>query len=206
LQGVALAVLIGQFNPLPPLSSDSWLRFLDTLLGIALIWYLYANAFITFLWPFDPWHIFLQFSLVTVESVACLKVQEPEAWTLAVGLTALIGALIRRLNARIVSKDNYEREDVYQLDRKMEICAAYQLAGLAGLSFLLCGMLAWASSQPICVRTTATWLSAALLLMALCFIMCRARKATQLLIEKHLEGSVWDFEDGLLVERKTKST
>ena len=48
LQGVALGVLIAQFEAVSPLSFPAVLLYVDSLIGIALIWHLYAHGSLNF--------------------------------------------------------------------------------------------------------------------------------------------------------------
>ena len=139
LQGLALGVLVEQIR----YDAFEWNLiplYVASLVLIAFIWHLYAVAFVTFSWPFWGIHTLLQFSLVAVEIFAFSSIAFPPIWVLAIGIMGVIGALIRWLNTKVVSVDNYERLEDYALDMQMEKSAARGLLSL-GLVFISLGII-----------------------------------------------------------------
>lgn len=201
LQGMALGVLIGQFKTVSPLSFPEILFYIDSVLVIAIIWHLYANAFLTFIWPFSGKHTLLQFALATVESFAFNSIANPALWVLGLSGTALIGALIRWVNTKILSSANYEREDVYILDVKTERIAAKQLFA-TGLILSVVGgihlIADWQQSQYLNQLNITVALGAAVICILLLLMADNPMP-----IQNIFRDSSWLFENYQVIERET---
>jgi len=198
LQGVALGIMIAQFGTVSPLAFPAILLYVDSLMGIALIWHLYANAFISFLWPYSSKHTLLHFSLIGAESFALAYLSRPAMWALGFAGAALVGAVIRWSNTKVVSRLNYERNDVFELDMKSEREGARDLAIMTAIALVLGIALLFVESQPF-LYVELTSISAVLLGIALLLALWRADRVD--VFQKHFEGSPWAFEHYQLVER-----
>jgi len=204
LQGVALGVLIAQFGIVSPFSFPAMLLYIDSVIGIALIWYLYANAFLTFLWPFSAMHILLQFLLAAFESLALAFISRPAIWTLGVAVAAFVGAVIRWLNTKLVTPGSYERRDMFEFDMELERSGSMGLVLLAAISLILGLILLivdWQQCRYLEHLTAAVGMVLGIILI---WMLREADRAGMMLIQKHLEGSPWIFERQQLVERETE--
>jgi hypothetical protein len=200
LQGVALGVLIAQFGVVSPLSFPSVLLYMDSIFIIALVWYLYAWAFVAFQWPFSSWHTVLQFILAFAQSLAFAFLSKPAIWTLGIACSAFVGAFIRWLNTKVVSSAIYEREDIFHYELRVDRGAALQLAAMGVFLSIAGSWLIYRYSECLTVVI-------GLLLMAVLVLMIGdAQKVAAASIRKHLEASPWAFDEhGQLIEREDYS-
>lgn len=198
LQGVTLAILVGQFDPNQLLSSRT-LLFVDSLLVIAFIWFLYSWAFVAFQWPFSSWHTVLQFLLATLQSLAFASLSKPTMWTLWLGSVALVGAAIRYWNTKLVSPANYERPEVFHLDVQLDRDAWHRLLAL-GVVLLAIG--GW---QLYCYSEYVTLGTGLFVLLSMVWSLRDAERTTRMMIQKHFEGTSWILDERhQLVERDTE--
>jgi hypothetical protein len=202
LQGVALGVLVSQFTVVSPLSFPEILLYLDSLILIAVIWHLYAAAFISFVWPFSALQTLLQFLPAAIESFALAFLSQPSVWTLGIAGVAFLGALIRGLNTKIVSPTNYEREEFFNYDMKLETRGMFLLAFI-GFSTLVLGI--WLRIAEIQQHSYLYYLTAAVGLIVgalLLLTLWEADRASP--FEIFFKNSAWEFKHHQLSERKTE--
>lgn len=198
LQGLVLAIMIGEFRWSGNFAY--FLRSIDSLLIVVLVWYLYCFVFVIFVWPLLYWHTLLQFALAVAQSFAFLHISDSSVWTLGVAAICFIACLIRLTNTYLVRPRSYERPGVYQIDMEFEK-QAFVIFLLLSLSYLVLGIL------------QKTYGSAALntsvsigTLVIICLLALLSTRTNTRLIDEYLRDSPLQYMDGQLFRRLEHET
>lgn len=199
LQGFALSVLISQLEKEFPTSIQNILLYVNSLLVIVLVWYLYSAVFVVFISPLSFWHTLLQFLLTIAESIAFLSINNSGAWTIGMAMMLFVTATIRFLNTKFAKPDGYERKDIYKLDMMFERRAS-RLFFSMGIIFTAIGIIQLKYDLPVLNLSVA--MSALLIILLLAFV---SHKTNAFLIKMYFENTPWTYEHGQVFEKDTNT-
>lgn len=198
LQGLVLAILIDEFR----WSGDIayFLRSIDSLLIIVLVWFLYCFVFVIFVWPLSYWHTLLQFALAVAQSFAFLHISDSGAWTLGLAAICFIACLIRLTNTYLVKPRSYERPEVYEIDMQFEK-EAFVIFLLLALFYLVLGILqktygGATLNMPVSVGT----------LVIICLLALLSARTNTRLVHEYLRDSPLQYMNGQLFRRLERET
>jgi hypothetical protein len=202
LQGVVLTVLIQQLDQLTDIALIS--RAIASFMTIVLVWHLYANAFLTFIWPFLGVHTLLLFAFTAAEIYAFASIHDPLKWLWGLATAAFIGTVIRLLNTTIVAEENYEESKNYDLDVHLEKIAAIHLF-LVGIVLLLIGFardsLVSQNYKYLVQFDIATGL---FIVVVTIVLLVLADLSGKRIIESILEESSWELRRFQIIERRRR--
>lgn len=199
LQGLALGILIAQIENHFSTTIQSILLYINSLLIIVLVWYLYSSVFVIFVWPLSFPHTLLQFCLTIAQSISFLFISQPGAWTIGVAIAAFIAGIIRFTNTKVVRPEIYERRDIFHLDMSFErqasiiffiVSVVLATTGFFQLKYI---------SQTLDVAVAVAELILILLLALL------SHKTNTVLMKMYFENSVWAYENGQVFEKDTNA-
>lgn len=201
LQGIALGVLMESVN-FKTFKFHLFPLYVASVIVVALIWHLYANAFVAFIWPFAGWHTLLQFLLAVVEIFAFAEISEPGIWMIGLALTSVIGALIRWLNTRIVSEENYVSKSDYMLDKKIEKTAAIRMVVISFIVMVV-GIIRYLGGiegyQYLELFDVVTGSSIAIVVF---WMLHQTDRDTAMLLKSIFSGSPWEYKNNHILNRK----
>ena len=197
LQGFALSVLISQLEKEFPTSIQSVLLYIDSLLIIVLVWYLYSAVFVVFISPLSFWHTLLQFLLTIAESISFLSITNPGAWTIGMAMMLFVTAAIRFLNMKFANPNGYERKDIFDFDMMFERRAS-RLFFSMGVVFTAVGFIQL--KQASYFLDIFVVISALLIILLLAFL---SHKTNTFLIKLYFENTPWIYKNGQVFEKDT---
>jgi hypothetical protein len=200
LQGLALGILIAQIESHFSITAENILLYINSLLIIVLVWYLYSSVFVIFMWPLSFLHTLLQFCLTIAQSISFLFISEPGAWTIGIAITALIAGIIRFANTQIVRPEIYERRDIFHLDMSFERQASI-IFFILGVIFATTGFFQLQYASKILDITVATAVLVTILLLA--FL---THKTNTVLMKMYFEKSIWSYEKGQVFEKNINAS
>lgn len=167
LQGIAFTVLLTKSIPPPPKSVFSilqpslllqwllqqyfYLPYILTSLILIIVWMNFVYASAVFIWPPTPLQAGLIFSIAIVEVVMANSVENFPIWRSAIGLTTVIGGLIRCNNVRIFAPRDFEDPQFGEalLRKERSYGIAYIILGTVGVvsGLLYSFILSWLQSR-----------------------------------------------------------
>lgn len=129
LQSAALAFLLKTLGDKPPhgfdftlikaiIINNFYLFHLTSFLLIIIAWNQFVYATIFLHWPLNFWTNALQFIFATVEIAAYTSIENIGLWFFWIGLTMVVGSIIRHRNRRATDINLYPNSSVRDLEEK----------------------------------------------------------------------------------------